>query len=398
MKTAALGLTMALIAVTGARALSQPEPITELTTTTGLQVAVGACATVDARKENGVESKSLLAAILASVVTKGVSAFGTAVAKLGEEKTWSQTAARNFDTVGGTKFPQCVQVARGTFVTNGSAPANWTLAGWPDKTASVIAANGLTLSAAPDFLFEGEFVTSKTDPGAMTIRPARVVFIKATGEKVGKAERSIALFFALSTPGNKPSLATNPGATLILGPMQPRSARTFPALSESSPRVSSSYETAWFTLAKADAAKPLTISVLETETQDANKFLKFVGSVLSDKTVTDELAEQGKILVVPGAANDAETKKAIADLTATQAAAEKYGVAVVKVQACMSTTAPLTDAPAAIKALNDYYAADQAAPVPKNRVTPSMIAAIDPSKPEATVKAACTTVYAALAQ
>lgn len=372
--------------------------ITEAPAVAGLQLGVGACLTRTPRQRPAPpaagpgEDKSLGLALAEALVSKGMGLLGTALSKLGDAQTSSQTAARNYEGVAGA-LPQCLQVARGKAITETTTPGSWTLEGWPADSAAKLAANGAVLEGPPDFLFEAELVPSTLDPTVLAVQPAKVTLVNSI-KKGGRGDRSIALFFAISPPGSKPNLATSPGAAVVLGALQPSTSRTFAPMGGAPPSVGGTLDAAWFSVPKADLAKPLTFAVLETETQAEDKFLKFVGSVLNDKPVMDAATEQVRQIVVPGAADDGKLKEALERIQLQGAANTAQVAAVAKLAACAASATPAVDGDAARTALKAYYEADRKVKPPANLIGPSQISAIDVSKP--TVKAACQAALNAL--
>jgi hypothetical protein len=253
----------------------------------GLQIAVGDCMVVPPPLEPKAQdkgTKALLEAGAAALISQGVNYLGKAATAAGASKTWKIQASRNFQT-SNNQFPKCIQVVRGRFNTAGALDTAWIPAkssGWPSDTKTRLAERGVYLTDRPDFLFEGQIVPS-VDNVSLAIRPGIATYLAPIDTRFLRPskERNIALFFAFTPPGTKPTLEDNPGAVLMLGALQPMSTRTYAVNGE----TSSPYESTWFSVKREDAVKPLTLSVLMTETQGEQAFLTFMGSLLSDPKV-----------------------------------------------------------------------------------------------------------------
>ena len=373
---------------------------TKSTTVDGIQVGVGDCLTVSPASATDTH-KNAIAAIASAGVSQGVNYIGKALTAAGAAKTWTATGSRNFQakTDG---FPQCVIVARGTFETHAMAAAVWTAEDpWPKDTPAKLFSTGLKLHDAPAFLFEGQIVGS-IDKSALTVRPLTATFSKPIGTRWfrwGK-ERNVVVFLAITDPGTKPTLDTAPAATLVLGKFDEDTTRQYDAdlKDGGGAPISSAFESPWFSLAKSDSIKPLTISVMLSETQDESDFLTFLGSVLSDSNASAAATNGLTTLLVPSAreqSNQAAKTKANA---ADNDADTKLADVMVKLDACSTATgsAAITAGAAARTSLRDYLAADQAKATPEGIVDAKMIATIDPQKGSAAVIAACKSIEAQL--
>jgi len=364
----------------------------------GLQVAVGDCLVATPKKEATLTEKSFLDAIAGAVISQGVNYLGKALTAAGAAKTWTVTGARNIQATSAA-FPQCVLAVRGSFVTSGGPATTWTPAsGWPPDLSTKLANKGLWLSKAPDFIFEGEIVAS-SDQSALAIRPVIVSFIKPIGTRAFRweSERNVALFFAITPPGTKPTLDTAPAATIVLGKLMPSTTNRYDASRE----YSSPYESSWFTLTKADSVKPLTVTAMLSETQDEQAFLTFLGTIFSDPKVTAAATTQLTQLLIPSAAQqsalDATTKAA----SAASDADTKLGIAIAKLNLCKAaadaSSAVATGAEART-ALRNYMLADAALAAPRADVQQATIDMIDLRKPADAIKGGCVNVSAALAK
>ncbi|SFO36498.1 hypothetical protein [Sphingomonas sp. OK281] len=322
-------------------------------------VSVGKCAFTENDGASDEGQKRILGAIAAAAISQGVNLIGKALGEAAKAKTWTVTAARNIEP-SETTFPQCIQVVRGRMWAE--APATERTSSWTDGlevSRNALVANGTYPAATPDFFFEGEIIGSK-DKTSLAVRPTVSYLGIPIGERAlrpGKA-RSIALFVAITAPGSQPSLDTAPAASLNLGRHEPGVIVRYPSRTStnSSPR-----ESAWFTLAKTQAAKPLTVSVLTTETQSESGFLSFIATVLSDEKVKTEVTTQLQQALIPATAASAAAADDVKLAGLRTAAETAFATALAKVQSCMAGPALITQAGADAKgALRTYVAADQA--------------------------------------
>ncbi|AVO58914.1 hypothetical protein [Pseudomonas chlororaphis] len=362
---------------------------------TGLQIAVGDCMVVPPPLEPKTQdsgTRDLLAAGAAAAISQGVNYLGRAATAAGESKTWKIQGARNFQTPE-NQFPKCIQVVRGRFLSEGASDNAWNppkKSGWPSETKTYFAARGLYLPDMPDFLFEGQIVPS-LDKSTFAIRPGIATYLAPIDTRFLRPskKRNIALFFALTTPGTKPTLDDNPGATLTLGALQPGSTRKY-AVND---KTSSPYESAWFSVRREDAVKPLTLSVLMTETQGEQAFLTFMGSLLSDpKVVAAANADLSNRLIRPVREtneNDAAVKE--------NDAIVKRNAAFVTVQAKLEACAKSTDsgdirkaAEEAAAAMATYDAEDRKTRSPYGDLSPSML---NPKDKPRNVKSMCKKLF-----
>jgi len=356
-------------------------------TTTGhvLQVGVGDCL-FDAGR-NGDGQTKFLEALASAAISQGVNLLGKALTAAGAAKTWHVEGARNFQA-STEKFSKCLQVVQGVFYKNTASVAD--IDGDFGQQKAKLIANGLFLAQKPDFFFEGAIV-APSDGSALSIRPVRSIFNTPIGKRaLRKADRSVALFFAITAPAQKPSLDTAPAATIILGKQETGEVDDF----VKSDAPASPYASSWFELAHDQAVKPLTITAMLSETQDEDKFLTFVGGLLSDDTVKSSLTKGLQVLVVPGEAakaDAADAAKAAATRTAQSLADEKFAIALSSLQSCEA--ADTSSAPTAMAALRDFLTADQD-PSVKHRgtLTDAMITTIDPGQP-AKVAQQCKAIY-----
>jgi hypothetical protein len=354
----------------------------------GVQIGIGDCVTQD------LSGKDLLSTVLTAVVSKGVNALGAALTAAGQDKTWKATGARNIDL--GTKaFPKCIQVIRGSFRTSGpdtNAPSWLSEMQWPASAWTNLNGNGLWLADRPDFFFEGALVPSQ-DKSAISVRPLFAVMNESQGGRAFRgSERGVAIIFAFSGAGVSPNLQSNPSATITFGSMVPGQVFRFPALAGTS--SSSPYDAPWFVLSENDARKPMTVTSMISETQAGSPFFAFLASIFNDDNVKKGITDQANVLIVPSAAQAAQSTQQAGRETALAAAESKLGTALGALADCKaaSGTDRVTKAIAAKSALREYMAADLALPTPVKKVTDNVVGSINLYKP-AEVAGACSAAY-----
>lgn len=361
----------------------------------GLQIAIGDCMVVPPPLEPTAQdegTKDLLAAGAAAAISQGVNYLGRAATAAGESKTWKIQGARNFQ-MANSQFPKCIQVVRGRFLTEGESGTEWLPpknSGWPSDTKTQFAQRGVYLTDMPDFLFEGQIVPA-TDKVTFSIRPGIATYQAPIDTRLLRPseERNIALFFSFTPPGTKPTLDSNPGATLTLGALRPGTTRKYAVNGE----ASSPYESAWFSIKREDAVKPLTLSALVTETQGEQAFLAFMGSLLSDpKVVAAANAELANRFISPvreANENDLAAKENAAIIKRNAA----FLIVRTKLKECAEATAPediMKAAEGAAAAMATYDAEDRKTHSPYGDLNPSLLDLKD--KPSS-VRGACKRLF-----
>lgn len=355
------------------------DPAMPANTTSGVQVALGKCVS-----QSVAPRADLISAVLTAFVSKGVNLLGVALTAAGQDKIWKATGSRNLDLPATGPLPDCIQIVRGRFRTNGAEAAKpgwadameWQGGGWADLNA-----NGLWLADKPDFFFEGYLVQS-TDKSAVSIRPLYAVMNQPLGGRAFRdKERAVALFLAFAQAGTRPDLNANPSATITLGTMNPGQILRYPSAIPS-PARSTPYDSAWFLLSDADAHKPMTVTSLLAETQSGSPFFAFIASIFNDEMVKKEITDRANILVVPSAGQDAQAAQQQAQQSAIATAEAKLGAALAALVDCKrATTDIVTKAIVAKAALRDYLTADLALPAPTKKVTNEKIGSINLFKP-----------------
>lgn len=376
--------------------ISQAGPVSEL------QVSIGECMTVLPPTVPPAEegTKVLGEAVAKVLISSGVNYLGQAATKAGEAKTWPIQGSRNFQAPGAT-FPRCIQVVRGRFHTEGATAAGWELppnSKWPAETKSQFDQRGIYLAEMPDFLFEAQIVPS-ADNNAFALRPAVATYLSpiATRFLRPSKERNIALFFAITPPGTNPTMKNNPSATVLVGAMEPWTTRKYAIDS----KPSSVYESPWFTIGTKDTYQSLTLTVLMTETQGEQAFLKFIGSVLTEPTVVAAAnadAQDRLISSVHRANQDADDRAKIDAETARDAA---YALYAEKITACANepdVASRRAFAREAKVAMGDYVKAEEGLKSPKGAISWGLIKTIEVDGDSSALQARCKALAGKLAK
>ena len=375
--------------------LSAHSQETGANTTSALQISTGDCL-VAKQTMDDANTKGALDAIAGAVISQGVNYIGKALTAAGAAKTWTMAGARNIQA-DSTNFAKCILVVRGRFNTSGGVIGSWTVPnGWPSDLGKKLATKGVHLADAPDFIFEGQVIAS-SDKSALAIRPIIASYANPIGTRFLRwgTDRNIALFFAITPPGTKPTIETSPAATVILG----RFAAATTHFYESSAAYTSPYESSWFTLAKADTVKPFTVTVLLSETQDEQQFLTFLGSVLSDPKVTAAATTQIAQSLGTSAGQQASQDTASKAAAAANDADTKLALAIVKLTTCKAAadgTSALTSGAEARNALRNYMMADSLLSSPSRVIDVGVIEKIDLQKGKNAIVDACISVLASL--
>lgn len=353
----------------------------------GLQLAVGSCIKAPSRPAPDVKTKGALDAILTAGISQGVNYLGKALTSAGASETLTVTGWRNLQP-SPNGLPQCILVVQSNFITTGT-PASWAApSGWPADLSARLTTKGLLVDRLPDFIFEGEII-STNDQSALTVRPVIATYLKPIGTRALRPseDRSIALFISITAPGGKPTLENNPSAALIFGKMSPNTTRLY----DDTNTMSSPYESPWFTLAKADSQKALTVHAMLSETQEAQAFLTFLGAVFSDSKVTTAINTEVAQKFVPSASQAADADAASKATTASSDADTKYGAAISKLMVCKAATdaAAIAAAADARNALRNYMVSDAVLAAPRGDVQQPVIDKIDLRRGPAIAKDGC---------
>ena len=339
------------------------------------QVAVGECA-FTSQPEAALATIS--SALLANAVSAGVNRLGTALAEAAKEKTLTVKASRNIEVTSQT-FGPCVQVVRGWFyqdpfpMGSGDDP----FAGNPkfveahswfspdfitrDRFRTLWLRNQLWLAAPPEFLFEGRILMA--DKTALTIAPQYIRMNEPLFTRPLRQDpsRHVAVFLAFHTPGTSVDIATNPGATFVIGKLVPGEPRIYPdpsSISRFTPKTGVlnrwPHESEWFTLAIGKDKEPWVVSAAVTEKQDANEFQAFVAEVFGStkETITEQLQN---VIVPEKRAAARETARTSQEAAATLLD-QKEAAALTAVAACAQADTPTaqeaSDLRVALRGLN----------------------------------------------
>lgn len=349
--------------------------------TAGVQIGVGACVTTATPGGRGLAD-----AAVGAIVSKGLNLLGNALAEAGKDKTSKAIGARNL-AGGDIPLPACIQVVRGRFRTDAATGNEPWLEGVRSGATPRLNANGIWLADKPDFFFEGAVVASG-DRTALTVRPLMAALNKPQDAGTYRGnERSTVLFLTFTRPGTSPNVESNPSATLVLGSLAPGDVLQYPAAPEVG--QSSPYEAAWFSMSEADARKPLTVTALISETAPGSPFLTFLGTILNDDAVRKAATDTAKLVLVPGAAVEAEAAQAKEMASAADKADSTLADAISKLAACFTAGADLGKAAAAKSALRAYLAA---VPAARAKIDAKAVDTIDLSAPD-TVKQRCSDVH-----
>jgi hypothetical protein len=249
----------------------------------------------------------------------------------------------------------------------------------------------------PDFLFEAQIVPSE-DKKAFAIRPAIATYLSPIDTRFLRPskDRNIALFFAITPPGTKPTLDDNPSATVLVGAMQPWTTRKY-AVDGKSPSV---YESPWFTFGREDASKSLTLTVLMTETQGEQAFLKFIGSVLSEPTVVAAANADLQNRFVPSVRQANRKEAELAEIAAENARDTSFLKYAEKITACANeqdVAARRVLATEAKQAMEEYVEAEKGLASPKQEISAGLIMTINVGGDSSSLQSRCKALAGKLA-
>jgi len=252
----------------------------------------------------GSGNESALAGLIAgNVISAGVNYFGKALDEAAKETNDHVVANRNVEVTAKT-FGPCLQIVRGWFH-RGFFSAEESTRTFTDATRTWVVADSsgpvtvdllakfwqrrMWLAAQPDFIFEARVVqTNATSPADATLLTLVPVFarldvpISAAVLRPSK-DRDVAVFFAFHKASEDPSAPGTANGGLSLGRLKPGVGLKFPppiSGTTNTPNRSSG-ESKWFTVALDTTTKPMTISALVSEHQDASAFLQFVSDVFT---------------------------------------------------------------------------------------------------------------------
>jgi hypothetical protein len=267
--------------------------------------------------------------------------------------TWVAQSYRNIE-ISTKELEQyrCIQVVRGLFYLDNNAEQSARIR-FNDGTTireeqrKTLWDNGLWLASPPDFLFEGKLYPSENKQAfAVVPQIARLDYPIATRLLRPSKDRSVAVFFGFSPFPEKqrPDLQNSPGASLVLGNLEPGLELRFPTPQADAHKVNrSAYESEWFSFATKASTEndrvPFGISALVTETQDASEFLAFVAAVFQG--AKDDITKQLQTAIVPTLAAEARESAQAAKENAQSKYDEAVASAMTALESCMTGTTNL---------------------------------------------------------
>ena len=184
------------------------------------------------------ESGALLAPVVSSVLSNTLDRFGTALRRLGEAETYSETDFRNLELSPGSQL-NCIQVVKGTFEGKGDGIEIG------EAPRAVKLPSQINLSSAPDFFIELRPRTS-ADAAFLTLQPTYLDYrgLLKDGSSPANASRSIAMQLSFHGAGKDADDNTAVGTTVLLGNLRVGTTRDY-AVPPDSLDVTSA-ESPWF--------------------------------------------------------------------------------------------------------------------------------------------------------
>jgi len=367
--------------------------------------SLGTCAFVPAPTETKAGA-GVVAALAAGAISQGVNYLGEALTEAGGTKTWEALATRNFQA-SKSDFPNCIQVARGRFYTNPpdphpkwiANPASEQQSFWSARRADVVVNNGLWLANEPDFFFEGIF-RSSADGLALTVEPVIALLQKPIGTRFFRFDnaRQVGIFAALHPPGTPATLKTNPAISLFIGRLVPSEPREFRTTGAFQMAASTPFEAPWFSLSKSDSVKPLTATMLVTETESASDFVAFLGKVFSNQGTREVIATSLQERLIPAKGEVAQQSQREADTLALNDADTKLAIALSKLRLCAGANENVESAGAgALSAMRDANIKASAAGRPETFTEP-MLNQISLTARDSAIKKDCAEIIASVTQ
>jgi hypothetical protein len=275
-----------------------PPPATSLLVTYETQVAIGPCVFEPPRREAKFLA-DIATALASSAITQGVNYLAKALDEAAKATNDRATASRNVE-VTTQSFGPCLQVARGWFFRGFEdaveqarqlelASRTWGASGAVDPSKlAMLWRRRLWLAAQPDFVFEARILASELQARGKTHVLTLVPVYARLDAPISKAllrpstSRDVAVFFAFHEATSDPSAPSNGSGGLALGRLDAGVDVLFPPPDVSTDETPnrSAAESRWFTVALTADKKPMTITTLVTEHQDASEFLAFLADVL----------------------------------------------------------------------------------------------------------------------
>ena len=315
-------------------------PDTPLLTTYEAQVALGDCVFRPAARDPAIAA-ALGTAIASGAVTQGVNYLARAIEEAAKGTSDRITAARNVEVTAET-FGPCVQVIRGWFYRGFDSAAQqadmlhnasrtWARAGAGPLDAAKVDLfwkRRLWVAGQPDFVFEAEVqltdLATKPNTRALTLSPVYARLDDPISNVLLRpsASREVAVFFAFHEATADPSAPSNASGGLALGRLERGVDVRFPPPDPWTvdTRNRPAGESRWFTVALGTTKRPMTVTALVTEHQDASVSLAFLADVLTGARAPIGTAVQSGI--VPSLQAQAEDAEA-ARMDALQSAYEE---------------------------------------------------------------------------
>ncbi len=294
------------------------------------------------------ERSAILSALAGSAIKVGMNRLGAALRAAGSEKTFTTIRSTNVD-FNPARPPACIYIVQGDFLTDGITESR-RVAALPERApecnlpwATSLAAeaaklrateeyctirrlvnNGIFLSGAPDFFFEGRVATS-TDKSAMTIEASVLHIASHLDRSLARDGGTLVLSFAIGEPGSgapgADSLSSIASVTqLPFGKLRAPTTMFFTGRSGPS--------APWLSLGEAEEGRPPLPRVVwaaRSETRDAREFLLFLADVFDDskENITSELQQT----LVSSERRKAEIAQLTERATATTEAEKKWAEA-----------------------------------------------------------------------
>ena len=317
------------------------------------QIAIGKC--VFKPKEESAALAAIATALLTSAITTGVNYVGKAIEESARQTDDRVSASRNLE-VSKDNFGPCILIARGWFHRGfDDAEKGWSAferATWVADASGAIDRNKLRnlwqhrmwLAAQPDFIFEAEIIPAVSDrecPGAQPrLRTPRCTHQPGDAAAIalprGRRIRSVARCRrgaqrAEQCCGRNGNRTPRPRRRTSVSAQRYALARVEHHPNRDPNRGSDKSE--WFKVALGADKKPMTITALVTEHQDAELFQQFVADVFNG-------AKPAIITELQNAAVPALRARAVESAqVATEAAANQYEAALADLLAATSACA-----------------------------------------------------------
>ncbi len=366
----ALGALLPLALVTGCATridrADSPPPATTLLTTYETQVTIGPCVFEPPRPEAKLLA-GIGTALASSAITQGVNYLAKALEEAAKATNDRATGSRNVE-VTAQSFGPCLQVARGWFFRGFEgadqqaqqlALASRTWAGSGPVDAAKLAMlwrRRFWLAAQPDFVFEARVLASEIALRGKTHLLTLVPVYARLDAPISKAllrpstARDVAVFFAFHEATADPSAPSNGSGGLSLGRLEGGVDVIFPPpdfATDDTPNRSAA-ESRWFTVALTEGKKPMTVTTLVTEHQDASEFLAFLADVLGG--ARGPISEALQTALIPSFQAQADESEAAKQEALQTAYEESLNRALASAAACSSKVTDALDTASDVRA------------------------------------------------